>query len=88
LSYKTPEKKHKKSVSVKTFKNYSTGGMIGFEEDDGLVVKMWCKLCARHSNKIWGHPPVKGVIAKDACAMIEGTMLQSGQLITTCKIPR
>ena len=41
------------SVALKTFELYGVSKDIGFKvNEDNQVVKIWCKTCARHSEKI------------------------------------
>ena len=59
------------SVLVKTFKKWEVEHVIGNTVNDGLVTKVWCKLCAKHSLKI--RSEVRGQAACDIDQYITGT---------------
>lgn len=63
-------------VFLSTFKKWNLGDQIGFEtsEDNSgrkIVHKVWCKLCARHSNKI--RKDLKGRSQREVDKYIAGT---------------
>lgn len=66
----------KNSVQLSTFLNWNVGHIISHEvKNDSLgratVTKIWCKLCARHSDKI--HSEVKGRSREEIDSYIVGT---------------
>ena len=64
-------------VELTTFKKWGKTDIIGseIEEKDGktFVVKVWCKLCGKHSNKIQKRPECRGSIKTSIQAFIKGT---------------
>jgi hypothetical protein len=50
------------SKSLKTFLSWGKEAVIGYTEENGLVVKIWCKICARHKTGFLQDPLVKGAL--------------------------
>ena len=40
------------SKNLTTFLSWGKESVIGYTEENGLVVKIWCKICARHKTAI------------------------------------
>lgn len=63
-------------VSLETFLNWDKN-IIGYEEEDingkTFVVKIWCRLCAKHSASIRRESSCKGSVKKSMEAFISGT---------------
>ena len=59
------------SVSLKTFVKWNLTETFGYEQKDGLVVKVWCKTCAKHKDFILKN--VWGKVAKDMETFVNGT---------------
>ena len=62
-------------VEYSTFFSWKQSDIIGYEkiEEKGksYVVKVWCKLCARHKSKL--NQQLKGSAKTSALAFINGT---------------
>ena len=62
---------------LKTFLSWGKENIIGYEvktiEGDEHVVKVWCKLCAKHKQSILTDPSIKGSIKKSMEAFTQGT---------------
>ena len=61
------------SVSLKTFNKWNVGHIIGYKLDrnDTEVVEVWCKTCAKFSDRLRSH--LKGKALRDAERYITGT---------------
>ena len=64
-------------VALQTFLNLEKD-VIGFETSDGndgktYVVKIWCRLCAKHASLLQRHSSIKGTAKKSMEAFIKGT---------------
>ena len=70
MSLSTAKPKKGNSVRTKTFKNWGFS-TIGFIEESGDVVEVWCKTCSKHAAKICSQ--LKGKAALDINSFIEGT---------------
>ena len=60
------------SKNLTTFLSWGKESVIGYTEENGLVVKIWCKICARHKTAILKDPLFKGALNY---SFIEGTCL-------------
>lgn len=64
-----------KRVEYSTFYSWNQTDLIGFEklEEKGknYVIKIWCKLCAKHKSSI--NMELKGSAKTSALAFIDGT---------------
>ena len=58
-------------VKLETFKKWNID--FGYEEEDGLVIKMWCKLCNRFIDKIARDERLRGKALSDLRRIAEGT---------------
>ncbi|XP_065665100.1 zinc finger protein 862-like [Hydra vulgaris] len=61
------------SKNLKTFLSWGKESVIGYTEENGLVVKIWCKICARNKTEILTDALVKGVSNHSLKAFTEGT---------------
>ncbi|XP_065655360.1 zinc finger protein 862-like [Hydra vulgaris] len=61
------------SKSLKTFLLWGEEEFIGYTEENGLVIKIWCKVCARNKFAILSDRLVRGVMVGSLKAFIEGT---------------
>ena len=48
------------SVQLATFQGWNLGDDIGYKLELGKVVEVWCKICARHSEKILKDERIRG----------------------------
>ena len=66
-----------KMVSLQTFQTYETNNVIVYKtinmEGKIMVNFSWCKLCAKHKNKIYNNPKCKESAKKSAEVYIKGT---------------
>ena len=69
------EKRKGNRVEYSTFYSWSVNDIIGCEkvEENGknYVVKVWCKLCAKHKSSL--NFQLKGAAKASAIAFIDGT---------------
>ncbi|XP_065642560.1 uncharacterized protein LOC136074184 [Hydra vulgaris] len=61
------------SKNLKTFLSWGKESVIGYTEENGFVVKIWCKICARNKTEILTDALVKGVSNHSLTAFTEGT---------------
>lgn len=59
-------------VKLQTFKNWNID-VFGFEEGDGMVTLMWCKLCRKHIQKIARDDKIRGKALNDLRRIAAGT---------------
>ena len=70
-------------VQLSTFKKWPTGSIIGYKTEEKdckmMVTEIWCKVCARHSDKIKKDSRLKGRILTEIDKYVTGT---TGSFIT------
>lgn len=73
------------SKKLQTFLSWKKEDIIGYEtkmiNGENLVIKIWCKLCAKHKQAILNDPSIKGSIKKSMVAFTVGTcVVTKGQV--------
>ena len=67
-------------VRLQTFLNWNID--FGYEEVDGLVSLMWCKLCRKHIQKIAREDKIRGKALSDLQRIAAGTNFTSKHTAT------
>ncbi|KAK6171761.1 hypothetical protein SNE40_018194 [Patella caerulea] len=63
-----------RSVQLKTFLRWNTGGQIGVKTDtNGHLTSVWCKLCAKHCEQVIKDTKIRGQAKSDVQKYICGT---------------
>lgn len=68
-------KSKKTTVSLVTFKSWKVEHIFGYEvdADTNKVCKVWCKCCAKYSEKIRRDNRLRGKAKEDVLKFVEGT---------------
>ena len=64
-------------VKLSTFQRWSLGSVIGYKVQGDNVVQVYCKLCAKHSDKILSSSSLKGKARLSAEKYISGSKFVS-----------
>jgi hypothetical protein len=75
------------NVQLNTFLNWNVAHNFGCDvkkQDDGkrIVHKVWCKLCAKYSDKITADPRIRGKAKSDIMKFISGTNFVTKHTVT------
>eukprot|EP00117_Sycon_ciliatum_P008181 scpid79301/ scgid10997/ len=74
------------SVQVSTFLSWNVGDSIGHDVErvggKDMVTKVWCKLCAKHSDKIRSSSQLRGKALADMLKFVEGTNYVTKHAVT------
>ena len=75
-----------KTVQLSTFQGWSLGGKIGYKTAEvkgrTYISLAWCKICARHSDKVLKDHRLKGNAKQEFLKFVEGTRFITKHTIT------
>ena len=66
MATENEKKTREGNVQLHTFESWGKRNVIGFETNGNMVVAVWCKLCAKHKDKLLANPTLRGKAKSDA----------------------